>query len=138
MRRLYLQVYLTIVGSLVLVVVTAGVVWHFIADVPPFDRPFELAGEVAAEFVPPAEAPREVQQRAIARLAARLGADVALFGPTGEQLAAVGRPLPFPARSRGFGGWLRGPGDRHFRYGCRTSVGSSPGFRRVIAPRRWR
>jgi len=109
MRRLYLQVYLTIVGSLVLVVVTAGVVWHFIADVPPFDRPFELAGEVAAEFVPPAEAPRDVQQRAIARLAARLGADVALFGPTGEQLAGVGRPLPFPARSRGFGGWLRGP-----------------------------
>jgi signal transduction histidine kinase len=59
--------------------------------------------------VPPAEAPREVQQRAIARLAARLGADVALFGATGEQLAAVGRPLPFPGRRRGFGGWLRGP-----------------------------
>jgi signal transduction histidine kinase len=107
MRRLYLQVYLTIVGSLVLVVLAAGLVWHFIADMPPFDRPFELAGEVAAEFIPPADAPREVQQRAIARLAARLDADVALFGPTGEQLAAVGRPLPFPARRRGFGGWLR-------------------------------
>jgi signal transduction histidine kinase len=111
MRRLYLQVYLTIVGSLILVVLTAGLVWHFVADVPPFNRPFQLAGEVAAEFVPPAGAPREVQQRAVAQLAARLGTDVALFSATGEQLAAVGRPLPFPGRGRsvGFGGWLRGP-----------------------------
>ena len=44
MRRLYLQVYLTIVASLVLVVLTAGLLWHFIAGVPPFDQPFEVAG----------------------------------------------------------------------------------------------
>ena len=33
MRRLYLQVYLTIVGSLVLVVLTAGLLLHFVAGV---------------------------------------------------------------------------------------------------------
>ena len=54
MRRLYLQVYLTIVASLVLVVLAAGLVWHFISGVPPFNQAFEVAGEVLAELVPPA------------------------------------------------------------------------------------
>jgi signal transduction histidine kinase len=108
MRRLYLQVYLTIVASLALVVVTAGVVWHLIAGVLPFEQPFEVAGEVIAELVPPANAPGAVQQQAIDRLARRLGADLALFGPTNDPLAAAGRPLPAPNRGRA-GGWLRTP-----------------------------
>jgi signal transduction histidine kinase len=96
MRRLYLQVYFTIVGSLILVVLTAGIVWHFIANVPPFGEPFEVAGGLAAELVPPASASREVQQQAISRLSARFGTDVALFDAAGEQLASAGRPVPAP------------------------------------------
>jgi signal transduction histidine kinase len=96
MRRLYLQVYFTIVGSLILVVLTAGIVWHFIANVPPFAEPFEIAGEVAAGLVPPASASREAQQQAISRLSARFGTDVALFDAAGEQLASAGSPVPAP------------------------------------------
>jgi two-component system, OmpR family, sensor histidine kinase RstB len=107
MRKLYLQIYLTIVGSLLLVVLTAGLVWHFIAGIPPFGQPFEIAGEVVAELVPPPQAPISVQQEAIDRLAQRLGADLALFGRANERLVAAGRPLPPP--SRGAGGWLRTP-----------------------------
>jgi len=107
MRRLYLQVYLTIVGSLVLVVVAAGLVWRFVADVPPFNQPFEVAGEVIAEVVPPASAPARDQQQAIDRLARRLDADLALFSPAREPLAAAGRPLPAPGR--GGRGWLHTP-----------------------------
>jgi hypothetical protein len=87
MRRLYLQVYFTIVGSLILVVVTAGIVWHFVANVPPFAEPFEVAGELAAELVPPASASREAQQQAISRLSERFRTDVALFDAAGEQVA---------------------------------------------------
>jgi signal transduction histidine kinase len=105
MRRLYLQIYFTIVTSLFLVVVTAGVVWHFSAGVLPFEQPFEVAGEFIAELVPPANAPGAAQQQAIDRLARRLGADLALFGQTNEPLAAAGRPLPVPNRNRA-GGWL--------------------------------
>jgi len=108
MRRLYLQVYLTIVASLVLVVLTAGLVWHFFAGVPPFNQPFAVAGEVIGELVPPASAPPAEQQRAIDRLARRLDADLALFDRAGEQLAAAGRPLPAPGRNSGY--WLRTPG----------------------------
>jgi signal transduction histidine kinase len=106
MRRLYLQVYLTIVASLFLVVFTAGLVWHFSAGVLPFEQPFEVAGELIAELVPPAGAPGAVQQQAIDRLARRLGADLALYGQSNDPLAAAGRPLPVPNRNRA-GGWLR-------------------------------
>ena len=108
MRRLYLQIYFTIVASLFLVVVTAGAVWHFSAGILPFEQPFEVAGEVIAELVPPANAPGAVQQQAIDRLARRLGADLALYGQTNNPIAAAGRPLPAPSRGRA-GGWLHTP-----------------------------
>src|SRR5712691_11118296 len=109
MRRLYLQVYLTIVASLVLVVLTAGLLWHFVAGVPPFGQPFEIARELIAELVPPPDAPLEVQQQAIDRLAQRLGGDLALFGDDRQPLAAAGRPLPAPSQRGRTGGWLRTP-----------------------------
>jgi signal transduction histidine kinase len=109
MRRLYLQVYLTIVGSLVLVVLTAGLLWHFVSGVPPFGQPFEIAREVVAELVPPVDAPPQVQQQAVDRLADRLGADLALFDRNREPLAAAGRPLPAPNPANR-GGWVRAAG----------------------------
>src|SRR6201997_1077125 len=105
-RRLYLQVYLTIVASLVLVVLTAGLLWHFAAGFGPFGQQFEVAGEVIAELVPPANAPAAAQQQAIDRLAERLGADLALFSRTNEPLAAAGQPLPAPSRDRRRRGWM--------------------------------
>jgi signal transduction histidine kinase len=109
MRRLYLQVYLTIVASLVLVVLTAGLLWHFVAGVPPFGQPFELARELIAELVPPPDAPLEVQQQTIERLAQRLGGDLALFSADKQPLVAAGRPLPPPSQRGRVGGWLRTP-----------------------------
>jgi len=107
MRRLYIQVYLTIVASLVLVVLTAGLLWHFVAGFGPFGQQFEVAGEVIAELVPPANAPPQAQQQAIEHLAERLGADLALFSRANEPLAAAGRPLPAPSRDGRSGGWMR-------------------------------
>jgi len=107
MRRLYIQVYLTIVASLVLVVLTAGLLWRFVAGFGPFGQQFEVAGEVIAELVPPANAPPQAQQQAIEHLAERLGADLALFSRANEPLAAAGRPLPAPSRDGRSGGWMR-------------------------------
>jgi signal transduction histidine kinase len=106
MRRLYLQVYLTIVASLVLVVLTAALAWHFMAGIPPFGQPFEIARELVTELVPPASAPPQLQQRTIDRWASNLNADLALFGRNKEPLAASGRPLPAPSRGAG---WMRTP-----------------------------
>jgi signal transduction histidine kinase len=100
MRRLYVQIYLTIVVSLFLVVLTAGLVWHFSAGVLPFEQPFEVAGEIIADLVPPADAPTQAQQRAINRLAQHLGGDLALFGAGDDPIATAGKPLPPPNRLR--------------------------------------
>src|SRR5262249_32279635 len=108
MKRLYLQFYLTIVASLVLVVVAAGVLFRMAVDVTPAERAFEIAGEVAAAAIPPASEPKEIQQRAIARLAERLRVDLALFDANRRPIAAAGNPLPAPSRLRRGGGWIYG------------------------------
>src|SRR5207302_8622445 len=95
------------VASLVLVVLTAGLLWHFFAGFGPCGQQFEVAGEVVAELVPAANAPAAAQQQAIDRLAERLGADLALFSRTNEPLAAAGRPLPAPSRDGRSGRWMR-------------------------------
>jgi signal transduction histidine kinase len=108
MKRLYLQFYLTIVASLVLVVVTAGVLFRLAVEVTPAERAFEMAGEIAAAAIPPAEASRETQQRAIARLAERLRVDLGLFDAARAPIAAAGNPLPAPGRFHRGGGWIYG------------------------------
>src|SRR4029453_6371228 len=100
MRRLYLQVYLTIVASLVLVVLTAALLWHFFAGVGPFGPPFDVAGEIIAELVPPAK-------RRSARWGGRSAGVRRPFARTKEPLAAAGRPLPAPSHNGRPGGWMR-------------------------------
>src|SRR3982075_2694769 len=110
MRRLYLQVYFTIVASLVLVVITAGLLWHFSTSFPPLGQQFAGPGEIIAELAPPADASPQAQQQAIERLAERIGTDLALFSRSNERLASAGRRLPAPGRSGQTGGWVRSPG----------------------------
>jgi signal transduction histidine kinase len=108
MKRLYLQFYLMIVASLVLVVVAAGLLFRMVVDVTPAERAFEIAGEVAAAAIPPADAAKEAQQRAITRLSERLRVDLALFDAARTRIAAAGNPLPSPGRFRRGGGWIYG------------------------------
>jgi signal transduction histidine kinase len=100
MKRLYLQVYLTVVASLLLVVLAAGAMWRFTVEAGPANQAFEMAGEVAAATLPAADAPREVQQQALEKLAARLHADLALFDAGRERIAAAGRTLTPPEEER--------------------------------------
>jgi len=109
MKRLYLQFYLTIVASLILVVVTAAILFRLVAELTPAEHAFEMAGEIAAAAIPPADAPRGAQQQAIERLSARLRVDLALFDVDRAPIAAAGRPLLTPGRFNR-GGWHYGPG----------------------------
>ena len=65
MRRLYVQIYLTIIVSLVLVVVISGAVWQF-AGADRFNREaFEIAGKLATSSLAPVDAPKTEQQRRV-------------------------------------------------------------------------
>lgn len=107
MKRLYLQIYLTVIVSLVLVVLAAGMMWRFAARSSPAESAFEFAGSLATAALPPASEPADVQQRALEKFAAALETDLALFDSTLRPVAAVGQPLPPPRDWRESGGWMR-------------------------------
>ena len=108
MRRLFHQVYLTIVASLILVVLAAGALWRFSSEHPQARQAFELAGELAAGVLPPANASIASQRQALERLGKRYRVDLALFNAGRLPIAATGEPLPAPSRHRMHGGWLYG------------------------------
>ena len=94
MKRLYLQIYVTIIAILLLVMVAIGGLWRLAFDESRFDDMLAVAGELAAHALPPPDAPRARQQEALDQLHRRLRIDLALYSRNGERLAAAGRPLP--------------------------------------------
>ena len=64
-QRLYLHIYLTLVGSLVLFALIAGVLWHTLTEASPARQAFEILSELAQASLPEADAPLEAQQAAI-------------------------------------------------------------------------
>jgi signal transduction histidine kinase len=124
MKRLYLQVYITVVASLLLVVLAAGAMWRLTLEAGPASQAFELAGEVAAAALPAADAPREAQQQALEKLAARLHADLALFDAGRERIAAAGKTLSPPEAERA-GGWRRSSSWRAGGWSIRLPDGRS-------------
>src|SRR5260221_6901837 len=64
MRRLYLQIYVTVVVSLALFMILAGFVWRQIAENAPQNPAFDIVTELAQAAVPAAGEPREAQQTA--------------------------------------------------------------------------
>ena len=102
MRHLYHQLYLTIIASLLLVVVVAGLLWRLGPSDTPGARAFEIAGELMAAELPPPSAAPATQQAAIDRLHDRLDIDLGLFDGARRLVAAAGRPAapPPPPASR--------------------------------------
>ena len=106
-RRLYLQIYFTIIASLVIVVVLSGLLWsifgreHLNRDV------FEITGRLASLTLPAADAPDRVQRDAVERLGRELGIDISLFDRHRRLIAAAGEASPPPSDSAPHGGWNR-------------------------------
>lgn len=100
MKRLFYQVYLTIVASLILVVLSAGALWRFSAEHNQAERAFELAGQLAVAALPPAEASAARQRQALKRFSKLYEVDLALYGDSVQPIAATGEPLPFPLQRR--------------------------------------
>lgn len=99
MKRLYLQVYVTVVASLLVFATVAGALWWFYVDQMAPRHPAEVVAE-AGQGLPEAGAPVGAQRDAVDKLAARLRSDVALFGADRSLIAQSGRPLPPPEAER--------------------------------------
>jgi signal transduction histidine kinase len=110
-RRLYLQIYFTIVASLVIVVVLSGLLWSLFGR-DQFNREiFEITGRLAYLSLPAADAPESLQQEAVERLGRELDIDISLFDRQRHLLAANGKASPPPSHSAARGGWRRMHGD---------------------------
>lgn len=92
MRRLYLQIYATVLSVLLLLGVLLFVAWLL---TPSGDaRSLESLAAAASALLPPPEADRETLEAALEPLHERMGLSLSLRGPDGELLARVGEVLP--------------------------------------------
>ncbi|MEM1278382.1 MAG: ATP-binding protein [Pseudomonadota bacterium] len=136
-RKLYLQIYLTIIISLVLVVILGATAYTLTGRDRPDRAVLGVVSELAVLTLPEASAPRSEQQRAVRRLGEKLGMPIALFDSNRIQIAAYGRMLPPPREVRPNGqhrihraeGWiLKLPDGRWFA----ADPGNRPGPRPLI------
>lgn len=95
-NRLYLKVYLTIVGTLVLVIAVSALMWRSGPEMEVARNTFEMASGVAAAALAEPDAALPDQQKAVERLARLLKSDLALYAADGRMLGASGAPLPAP------------------------------------------
>lgn len=110
MRKLYLQIYLTFVGILLLFGILASIAWYVTAPNLQDQRALDGLGAVMGDVLPGPQQPQSVLQAGLQRLATQLpNHRFTLRGADGTLLASVGEPLAAPRadsqRSRwtGFG-----------------------------------
>jgi len=109
-RRLYVQIFLTVVAALFVFALLAGLAWRLIGEPRWAAGAREAVTELIYSALPPADAPREAQQAALERIAGRLHHDIALYGADGAPLARIGRRLPVPHPGHEASRWISGGG----------------------------
>ena len=107
MRRLYLQIYLTVVGILLLFGALVFAAWLLLPMSPQDRRALEGLGVVLSEMLPGPEQPPAALQAALTGLAQRLSVHLAVYGAERKLLAEAGERLPPPEPGRTQSGWLR-------------------------------
>jgi len=127
-RKLYVQVYLTLVASLLLFALLAGVLWRHSGDKHVYREAAAMASEVVESVLPQAREPQAVQEAALRSWAQRMRARMTLYAADGTRIASAGEPLPMPeaeserpAKGRGWavklpdGRWLVAARERERR-----------------------
>jgi signal transduction histidine kinase len=111
MRRLYLQIYVAVLGVLLLFAILIGVAsWRLDAD--PTRRTLDDWARFAEAVLPPPEASPERLSTFCHALAEPFDANLSIYGAQGRLLARVGRPLPPPPEERRSQWRRHGPGRR--------------------------
>lgn len=95
-HRLYLRIYLAVLGSLILAAMIFAWLAHLHVEQPRFMPALDTFAEIAANSLPPASAELKVQQDALDLLQLRVHADLNLYAADGKLIAKAGRTLPLP------------------------------------------
>jgi signal transduction histidine kinase len=113
-RRLYLQIYFTIIASLLLVVVITGIIFAVFLREDFDERVFDITAHLAWKALPPADAPAAQQAVVLKDLVQGFDLEVTLFDANKQLIAASATPLPPPRRDTQGRGWHRHRGIRGF------------------------
>jgi signal transduction histidine kinase len=109
MRRLYLQIYLTFVGVLLLFGLLVSIAWWLIPSDDQDGRSLDGMAALLGEVLPPPGSPMPELQAKVDRLARQFNADVTLRAADGALLAHAGEPLAAAPPGRTASGWVRSP-----------------------------
>jgi len=110
MRRLYLQIYLTFVGILLLFGLAASIAWWLIPGDEREHRSLEGMAALVGEVLPAPGSPMRELQAKVDRLAQQFNADITLRASDGAILVHAGEPLPAAPPGLTSSGWSRSPG----------------------------
>lgn len=99
MKRLYVQIYLTLIAALLVFVLLAGLLWREFAARDGYRHFNAFAIDVAENMLPPGREPAAVQEVALRQWAGRMRVRMTLYTPEGARIASVGEPLPLGERS---------------------------------------
>lgn len=95
-NRLYLKVYVTVVGTLIMAVVVSAAIWSSGPEQAMARNAFGMASGVASAALGDPAASREMQLKALARLSQLLESDLAVYDRQGRLIGTAGAPLPKP------------------------------------------
>lgn len=95
-NRLYLKVYVTVVGTLVMAFVVSAAIWASGPEQAMARNAFGMASGVASAALGDPTAPMAEQLKALARLSQLLEADLAVYDAKGRLIGTAGAPLPTP------------------------------------------
>ena len=107
-RRLFLQIYLTMLLIVVVFVALVVVGWWFSRDDSSGSGFRQGIGALVAEALPPPAAPATEIEAVLTRLSEHVAGRISVFGPDGALLASLGEPLPLPEERAS--GWRGGRG----------------------------
>ncbi|BBE50550.1 Sensor protein RstB [Ferriphaselus amnicola] len=109
MKKLYFQIYLGVIGSLALLVVSAGAFFHFQGENSPQNQLFQTMRDVIVLALPTPDAPDAQQQAVLEKLARPSLPRISLYAADHRLLAHTGEALPPPAADARDNDWLRRP-----------------------------
>ncbi len=104
-RRLYLQIYVTIVASIAIVVLLMSLLWVFVDHDRVNRDVFDTIGRLVYLTLPVADAPAGQQTAAVNKLGQELNIDITLYDRDRHLIAAIGPILPLPDRGTDEARW---------------------------------
>lgn len=110
MRRLYLQIYLSLIGILVLFGILASIAWLIASPNLEQVRLFDAGGALLEDYLPGPDQPVDELQEALEKIAKHIPVHLNVRDRDGRLLAVVGETLPAPSSYRTTSGWIRSRG----------------------------